>query len=330
MKGAGNASAFWSGRRVLVTGAGGFVGSHLTEELVARGARVTAAVRREPAHFLDGVRDRIELRSGDLEDAGFCAKLVHGHGTVLHLAAHVGGIAYNRLHHATLFVRNLQPLMNMLEAARGASVERFLVTSSACIYRRDCPIPTPESDGTQGSPEPTNAGYGWAKRMQEYLGAEYAREFSLPVAIARPFNAYGPRDDFRAETSHVIPALIRKVLEGEGPVEVWGSGRQSRGFLYVTDLVEGLLRTAERHVEAEPVNIGPVEETTIGDLVRTILEISGRQRDIVFDTSRPEGQPRRACDTTTMRRVLDWTPTTTLALGLRRTIEWYRDHPVSS
>jgi len=317
---------FWSGRRVLVTGAAGFVGSHVAEALVAEGALVRASVRRLPAPFLDAPADLVERAPGDLEDPAACARVVEGQDVVMHVAGHVGGIGYNRKHHATLFLRNLRPLMNLLEASRDAGVERFLVTSSACIYRRDCPIPTPEEDGTVGSPEPTNAGYGWSKRMQEYLGAEFSREFGLPVAIARPFNAYGPRDDFDPATSHVVPALIRKVLEGEGPITVWGSGRQSRAFLYVEDLARGLLRVTERYARADPVNLGPEEEVTIGDLVRLLVRIAGVDREVRFDAGRPEGQPRRACDTSKMKRVLDWTPEIGLQEGLRRTVAWYREH----
>ncbi|MGD8377320.1 MAG: NAD-dependent epimerase/dehydratase family protein [Acidobacteriota bacterium] len=321
---------FWKGRKVVVTGAGGFVGSHVVEALLGEGATVRASVRRLPAPFLSGLGDAIERMPGDLEDPGVCSRLVAGQQAVLHVAGHVGGIGYNRKHHATLFLRNLRPLMNLLEASRDAGAERFLVTSSACVYRRDAPIPTPEEDGTVGSPEPTNAGYGWSKRMQEYLGVEFAREFGLSVAIARPYNAYGPRDDFDPATSHVIPALIRKVLEAEGPITVWGSGRQSRSFLYVKDLARGLLRVAERYAEADPVNLGPEEEITIGDLVRLLARIAGVDREIRFDEGRPEGQPRRACDTRKMKQVLGWAPEVSLEAGLRETVAWYREQRLAS
>jgi GDP-L-fucose synthase len=243
---------------------------------------------------------------------------------VLHQAAHVGGVEYNRTRHATLFLRNMRPFENVLEAASAEGVDRLLVTSSACVYPRECTFPLAERDGTTGEPEATNAGYGWAKRMQEYLGAAFRREHGLPIAIARPFNAYGPRDDFRPERSHVIPALIRRACEGEDPFVVWGSGNQTRTFLFVEDFALGLLLVAEKHPVPEPINLGSREEISIRTLVDTVLRLAGRSPRIVFDPSRPEGQPRRSCDTRRMVEVLGWEPATPLEEGLRRTVAWYR------
>jgi GDP-L-fucose synthase len=307
----------------VVTGGSGFVGSHVVEMLVAEGARVSVPTRRQSSPFLAEVVGEITIQVGDLEDSGFCRAVVDGAQVVLHLAAQVGGIQYNRVHHASLFHANLLPFLNTLDAARRGGVGRFLVTSSACVYPRDARVPTPEEDGIVDAPEPTNAGYGWSKRMEEYLGAESMAEFGMKVAIARPYNAYGPRDDFAPDTSHVIPGLIRKVLSGQDPLVVWGSGRQTRTFLYVEDLARGILRTAELYAEGSPVNIGTEQETSIRELVEHLLAITGRTPELVYDTSQPEGQPRRRCDTTKMREVLGWSPTTGLEDGLTATIDWF-------
>jgi len=304
------------------------VGSHLVERLASEGAEVTVPSRRSRPPFLMAVLPRIRLLTGDLEDRSFCREVLAGQQVVMHLAAHVGGIDYNRRHHASLFHRNMLPLLNVLEIARHARVERFLVTSSACVYPRDSRIPTSEEEGARGEPEPTNGGYGWAKRMQEYLGAAVMQEFGLPVAIARPYNAYGPRDDFAPETSHVIPALIGRVLSGEDPLVVWGSGEQTRTFLYVKDFVHGLMLCVEKYARGIPVNIGSSTEISIRRLVGLILEVSGRRPEVRFDPSRPEGQPRRCCDVSRMKEVLNWEPGTELEKGLQETIRWYRNSQV--
>jgi GDP-L-fucose synthase len=307
---------------VLVTGGAGFIGSHATELLLREGAKVTVASRRASPPFLRPVLADVDLRIGDLDEPSFCREVVARQEIVLHLAGHVGGLDYNRSRHAELFTRNLGPFLNVLDAARAAGVDRLLVTSSACVYPRDCSNPIPEREGTHREPEPTNAGYGWAKRMQEYLGAAWMRETGVPVAIARPFNAYGPRDDFRPERSHVIPSLLRRALAGEDPFVVWGSGEQTRSFLYVKDFARGLLLIAERHPAGEALNLGGSEEVSIRTLVEHVLEATGRSPRVTFDTSRPEGQPRRSCDTARMRAVLAWEPETPLAQGLRETVAW--------
>jgi GDP-L-fucose synthase len=184
--------------------------------------------------------------------------------------------------------------------------------------------PAPESEGFVDDPEETNLGYGWAKRFLEIQARCYAQQFPIKIALARPYNSYGPRDDFAPETSHVIPALIRKVLEGPGPIEVWGDGSQTRSFLYVSDFVEGLLRVMERHPACEPINIGSEEEIRVGDLVQLIIDLCGSRFEVRFDPSRPSGQPRRIGDYTRARRLLGFEARVPLATGLAKTIEWYR------
>jgi GDP-L-fucose synthase len=230
-----------------------------------------------------------------------------------------------------MFMDNMALFFSSLRAAASAGVERYLVTSSACVYPRHCTVPTPESEGFRDEPEPTNAGYGWAKRMEEFLGESAREEYGLSVSIARPYNAYGPRDDFEPETSHVLPALIRKAVEAPGDTfPVWGDGSHSRGFLYVDDFARGLLEVAARYPQADPVNIGADGETTIRQAAELIAEYvgaaKGKSLRPVFDPAGITGQPRRACDTTKAMAVLGYRANIPLAEGLRRTINWYLTH----
>ncbi|HVA67206.1 MAG TPA: NAD-dependent epimerase/dehydratase family protein [Elusimicrobiota bacterium] len=317
--------SFWRGTPVLVTGGAGFVGSHLVEQLAALGARVRVPHRPgDSLDFLGAVRARIDLVQGDLKDLEFCRKAARGQKTVMNLAAVVGGIEYNIAHPASIFRDNLGIFMNVLEAARLEKVERFLTVSSACVYPRFCSLPTPEEEGFKDVPEPTNQGYGWAKRMEEFLSAGYAQEFGMKIAVARPYNAYGPRDNFDPKSSHVIAALVRRVVEGENPLKVWGNGDNSRSFLYVKDFARGLILTAEKYPEADAVNLGAGEEIRIGDLVRLICRLAGAAPKIVFDSSMPTGQPRRRCDTQKAERVLGFKAEYSLEQGLKETIAWRR------
>jgi GDP-L-fucose synthase len=243
---------------------------------------------------------------------------------VMNIAARVGGIEYNRTHQATMMRDNLLIGSVMLEAARRADVERFLVVSSACVYPRECSVPTPESEGFLSEPESTNGGYGWAKRMAEKLGMYYAEEYGMKVGIVRPYNCYGPRDHFDPEISHVIPALIKRVLDGENPIKVWGSGRQTRAFLYVEDMAEGVIQAIERHPIPDPVNLGTDEEVSIQELISKILKIAGVKARVTFDTSKPDGSPRRNSDNTLAKKKIGFEPKTTLDYGLMKTIEWYK------
>jgi dTDP-4-amino-4,6-dideoxygalactose transaminase/nucleoside-diphosphate-sugar epimerase len=316
---------FWKGKKVLVTGAGGFIGSYVSEILVDKGAEVFALLKSEGSNhsFLKNIKHKINIVYGDLKNFERCNELVKNKDIVLQLAAKVGGVGFNSLHPAYLYRENTQGFMNILEASRLENVERFLTVSSACVYPRECTIPTPEEEGFKELPEITNEGYGLAKRMQEKLSMYYAKEYGMKIAIARPYNAYGPRDDFNSETSHVIPALIKRVLDGENPFIIWGSGEQSRAFLYAKDFAEGILEVCEKYPNADPVNIGANEEIKIKDLVKLILEITGKNPKIKFDTTKPEGQPRRNCDTAKCEKLINWKSKTSLREGLENTINWY-------
>jgi GDP-L-fucose synthase len=318
---------FWNNKHVLITGGAGFVGSHVVELLLEDGARVRVVdnLSNGTLENLNKVKDRVEFIHGNLENLDDCKKSTKGMDVVLNLAAKVGGIKYNVEHPGTMFRDNVIINTNMLEAARINTVERFLVISSACVYTRYCKIPTPESEGFVGTPEPTNFGYGWAKRMAEIQADAYCREFNMKIAIARPYNAYGPRDHFDPEKSHVIPALIKRIFDGENPLTVWGNGEESRAFIYVRDLARGMLDLIEKHPEPDPVNIGTDEEMKIKELVKLLVGLSGTNPQISFDTSKPAGQPRRNCDTTRAKEKIGFVAKTKLEDGLRNTIEWYKE-----
>lgn len=319
--------SFWNGKRILVTGGSGFIGSHLVERLLTAGATVRVCGRSQAklARFLGQLATDVEFLEGDLADMTFTERACHGQDAVFHLAANVAGVGYNSTHPGSILFDNATIGLNILEAATRQGVERIGLTSSACIYRRHAGVPTPETEGFIDDPEPSNLGYGWAKRFLEVQARCYVEQYPIKVALPRPYNAYGPRDDFEWETSHVIPALIRKVIEGQNPIPVWGDGSQTRSFLYVSDFVQGLMLTLEHHAECDPINIGSDEEVTIANLIRLIIKLTGSEADIEFDLSKPGGQPRRIGDYAKAQKLLGFKAKVPLAEGLKRTIEWYQE-----
>ena len=319
---------FWLNKKVLVTGGTGFIGSHVVENLVKKGASVSVMDNMQNGKIknIRYLKDKIKFIKGDCTNPDDALKACRNQEVVMNLAARVGGIEYNRTHQATMLRDNLLIGTIMIEAARKVEAERFLVVSSACVYPRECSVPTPESEGFLDEPEPTNGGYGWAKRMAEKLGMYYAQEFGMKVGIVRPYNCYGPRDHFDPETSHVIPALIRRVLDGENPVKVWGSGNQTRAFLYVEDLAEGMIRSIEKYPVPDPINLGTDKEISIIDLIKKIVEISGLNPKIEFDTTKPDGSPRRNSDNKKAKEKVGFTPKVKLAEGLKKTISWYKQY----
>ncbi len=262
----------------------------------------------------------------DLHDQRQANYVCRDQDVVINLAATVGGVHYNSAHPASLFDSNMRPALNLMRAAQNANVGRYVVVSSACVYRRNCSIPTPEREGFEGRPEATNKGYGWAKRMQEYLGKAYAEEFGMSVAIARPYNAYGPGDNFDPARSHVIASLVKRFCDAkEGDIiDVWGDGTATRSFLYVDDFARGVLEVAEKYAVGDPVNIGADEEISIKDLAEMIAELTQSTNRFYFDPAKPSGQPRRRCDTNKAREEIGFEARVPLREGLTKTIEWYR------
>ena len=323
---------FWTNTRVAVTGGGGFVGSHLVELLVGQGARVTALdhLGATQRRNLDAVWSQVRFDDVDLMQPAASRRVLDGHAVVLHLAANVAGVRFNQAHPATMLRDNTQLALNVLEAARDAGAERVLMVSSACVYPRFCTIPTPETEGFRDHPEPTNFGYGWAKRFSELLAQTYAEEFKMRIAVARPYNAYGPRDHFESPDAHVIASLIRRLMDGENPLTVWGDGTVSRSFVYVTDLARGLLELIEKYPQPDPINLGTDEEITIRNLAELIVRRSGKRVELQFDPSMPSGQPRRQCDTAKAKALIGYTARVSLEEGLTNTLAWYEQHCLAS
>lgn len=318
--------AFWGNKKVLVTGGAGFVGSHLTERLVQEGAKVRV-IDNLANGSLDNLKSclkKIDFIKKDLLCLSNCRKATKGRDIVMHLAAKVGGVGFNIEHQGTMFTANVLMNTNMMEAARLEGVKGYLCVSSACVYPRYCTIPTPEEEGFKDEPEPTNLGYGWSKRIAEIQARVYQQEFHMPIVVVRPYNTYGPRDHFELDKAHVIPALINKVISGQDPLIVWGDGEQTRAFVYVSDVVNGMMLAIEKQAYGEVFNIGTEEEIKIKDLVALIIKIFDSSIEIKFDLKHLGGQPRRNADIAKAKKLLGYSPQVTLEEGLRETINWYK------
>jgi GDP-L-fucose synthase len=309
---AGSGPAFWAKRRVLVTGGNGFLGSRVVARLRERGATNVIVPRSH---------------SMNLVDRENCRKAVNGADVVIHLAARVGGIGFNRENPGTLFFDNLMMGAQLMEEARLQGVEKFVAVGTVCAYPKFTPVPFREEDLWSGYPEETNAPYGLAKKMLLVQSQAYRQQFGFNSIYLLPVNLYGPNDNFDPRSSHVIPALIRKIWEAkqsDAPfVEVWGDGSPSREFLYVDDAAEGIVLASERYTGADPVNIGAGMEITIKELVNVLREFIGYAGEIRWDTSKPNGQPRRSLNVDRAQREFGFKASTDFRTGLRRTIDWW-------
>jgi nucleoside-diphosphate-sugar epimerase len=319
---------FWKGKRVLVGGGCGFLGSYLVPQLVEAGAHVAVVDNLDNGYVdnLKSVADQVEFIQADLRDIGLCDRVTRNKDTVLNLAAKAFGMEYSRAHNGEMLVYNLLATLTPLEAARQNGVERYLIVSSSCVYPDDAPIPTPELPVFTGMPESVNEGYGWAKRIQELAGEYYARDYGMKVSVVRPFNPYGGHYRWGSEEkAHVVPALVKRVMDGEDPLRVWGSGKQRRTLLHASDATRLIMKVVEKGVVATPMNIGYDDDITIADLVNLICEVSGKHPKIEFDTSKPEGRFRKCADATRLRNVTDgYVPRVSLREGIAEMIEWYR------
>jgi GDP-L-fucose synthase len=300
--------------RVVVTGGGGFLGSRVVARLRERGARDVFIPRS---------------REIDLTDRDACRRAVQGADTVIHLAARVGGIGFNRDNPATLFFDNLMMGAQVMEEARLNRVQKFVAVGTVCAYPKFTPVPFSEDDLWNGYPEETNAPYGLAKKMLLVQAQAYRQQYGFNAIYLLPVNLYGPGDNFDPRSSHVIPALIRKIWSahesGQKSVEVWGDGSASREFLYVDDAAEAIVLATERYDGAEPVNIGSGREIAIKELVGLLCEIIGYCGRIAWDTSKPNGQPRRRLDVSRAEREFGFRARTDFEAGLRKTVEWWSE-----
>ncbi len=306
-----------AGKRIVVTGGAGFLGQAVCERLRALGAGEVLVPRR--AQFDLTTETAVERLYGEMRPQ-----------VVMHLAAEVGGIGANMANPGRYFFANMAMALHLIEGARRHGVERFVQTGTICAYPKFTPVPFREEDLWNGYPEETNAPYGVAKKAALVMLDAYRRQYGLRSAFLLPVNLYGPRDNFDLQTSHVIPALIRKCVEaqraGARHITCWGTGAASREFLYVDDAADGLVRAAEVLDDPEPVNLGTGMEITIRDLVTLIARLCGFTGEIRWDASKPDGQPRRCLDTRRATERLGWRAKVGFEEGLHRTIEWYRSH----
>ncbi|WP_292490777.1 GDP-L-fucose synthase [Methanoculleus sp. 10] len=307
---------FGDGMEVLVTGGAGFLGSSLVRTLERHG--FTKESIRVP-----------RSRDLDLRRWEDCVTAVQDVDLVIHLAAKVGGIGYNMANPGSLFYDNAILGVQLMEAARQAGVAKFVAVGTICAYPKFTPVPFREEDLWEGYPEETNAPYGLAKKMLLVQAQAYRQQYGFNAIYLLPVNLYGPGDNFDPASSHVIPALIKKFVEavetGAESVEVWGTGAASREFLYVDDAAEGIALAAERYDRPDPVNLGAGFEITIRDLATLIADLTGFTGEIVWDTAKPDGQPRRCLDVSRAEREFGFRAKTGFEDGLRTTIEWYRN-----
>lgn len=307
-------SNFWQGKKILVTGAHGFVGKHLVSQLKAFGpASISTPSSKEY----------------DLREKSNCAKVVKDIDLVIHLAANVGGIGYNQEYPGTLFYDNLLMGVHLMEESRKAGVEKFVAVGTICAYPKFAPIPFKEDDLWNGYPEETNAPYGLAKKMMLVQGQAYRKQYGFNSIYLLPVNMYGPDDNFNPDSSHVIPALIRRFIEAKeskaATVTVWGTGTPTREFLYVDDAARGILLAAEHYNEGDPVNLGSSFEISIADLTKVIAKVVGYKGKIVFDADKPDGQPRRKLDVSRAREKFGFESQVSFEDGLKNTVEWYQN-----
>jgi len=307
-----------AGRKVIVTGGSGFLGSHVVEEL-SRGRGADVVVPRRQDY--------------DLVQPGAAQRLLADHrpDVVIHLAARVGGIGANRENPGLYFYDNLMMGVQLIEECRRQKVGKIVSVGTICSYPKHTPVPFREEDLWIGYPEETNAPYGLAKKMLLVQGQAYRQQYGMNAVHLLPVNLYGPGDNFDPASSHVIPALIRKVKEaqdaGRDAIEVWGTGTASREFLYVEDAARAVVLATERYDGPDPVNIGAGFEIKIRDLALLIARLMGYAGTIRWDASKPDGQPRRCLDTSRAERLFGFRAQTRFEEGLQRTIEWYRQRP---
>lgn len=305
---------YWGGRRVLVTGGAGFLGSHVKQLLSESGCEDIFTPRSSEYDLVKAgdVRRLLKESSPDL---------------VIHLAARVGGIGANMDNPATLFYDNLLMGAHMMHESYSVGVEKFVCTATICSYPKHTPVPFREEDLWNGYPEETNAPYGLAKKMLLVQSQAYRKQYGFNSVCLLPVNLYGPGDNFDPQKSHVIPALIKKCVdakeEGKDTVTAWGSGDATREFLYVGDCAKAIMLACERYDSSEPVNVGSGQEMSIRELAEKIRQATGFSGEIVWDTSRPDGQPRRCLDTSRAKQCFGFEAETTFDAGLKETVDWY-------
>ena len=314
-------STYWHNKKVIVTGGSGFLGSFVIEKLKQCGATDIAIPRIQSYNLVDP-NDIRRLYADTLKDVD--PKNV----IVIHLAAHVGGIGANREHPAEFFYENLMMGVELMHQAYKNEVGKFVAIGTVCAYPKFTPVPFKEDDLWMGYPEETNAPYGLAKKMMLVQAQAYRQQYGFNAIFLLPVNLYGPRDNFNLQSSHVIPALIRKAVEagerGEKELPVWGDGSPTREFLYVEDAADAIVAAAEKYNGDQPVNLGSGYEISIKDLSEMIVKMTGFNGRLTWQTDKPNGQPRRGLDVSRAKEYFGWSAQVPFEEGMRRTIEWFK------
>ncbi|MCI0552074.1 MAG: GDP-L-fucose synthase [Anaerolineae bacterium] len=314
---------FWENKRVIVTGGGGFLGSFVIEKLKARGANDIFIPRKKDYNLTD--REALTRLYNDALKG-----IEPGNVIVIHLAANVGGIGANREHPAEFFYDNLIMGVELMHQGYQRGVGKFVAIGTVCAYPKFTPVPFKEDDLWIGYPEETNAPYGLAKKMMLVQSQSYRQQYGFNSIFLLPVNLYGPRDNFDLQSSHVIPALIRKAVEaqtrGEKELPVWGDGSPTREFLYVEDAADAIVTAAEKYDGDQPVNLGSGYEISIKDLSEMIVKMTGFEGKLVWQTDKPNGQPRRGLDVSRAKEYFGWSAQVPFDEGMRRTIEWFKEN----
>lgn len=317
---------YWMNKRVIVTGGAGFLGSFVVEKLQQRGAAEIIVPRIEQYNLVENSEIK-RLFDQALGSTPGSSAPSSRETIIIHLAALAGGIGANRARPADFFYINLMMGVQLMHAAWQRGVEKFVAIGTICAYPKFTPLPFKEENLWDGYPEETNAPYGLAKKMLLVQAQAYREQYGFNAIYLLPVNLYGPRDNFNLETSHVIPALIRKCLEAKArndrQVILWGDGSPTREFLYVEDCAEGILLAAERYNGSEPVNLGSGNEISVKNLANLVARLTGFEGELVWDTSKPNGQPRRALDVSRAEQSFGFKAQVPFEEGLRRTIAWY-------
>ena len=325
--------SFWMEKRVIVTGGAGFLGNFVVEKLKHRGAKEIIVPRIEEFDLTEiesihRLFDDLEITKTSLPNSEISDS--QSNVIIIHLAALVGGIEANRKRPADYFYANLMMGTQLMHEAWQRKVDKFVAIGTICAYPKFTPLPFKEENLWDGYPEETNAPYGLAKKMLLVQAQAYREQYDFNAVYLLPVNLYGPGDNFDLQTSHVIPALIRKCVEAQERAEeqiiVWGDGSPTREFLFVEDAAEGILLAVEHYDKSEPVNLGSGREISIKELVQVISRLTGFTGELVWDTSKPNGQPRRVLDTTRAEEYFGFRAHTNFEDGLRQTIEWYREN----
>lgn len=307
-------SSDFTKKKFVVTGGAGFLGSEVVKQLQKAGVSKNNIFIPRSKEY-------------DLTTQSDCERVVAQGDIIIHLAANVGGIGYNQKFPGKLFYDNAAMSMHMLEAARQAGIEKFVSIGTVCAYPKFTPAPFKEESLWDGYPEETNAPYGIAKKVLLVQGQAYRAQYGMNIIYLLPVNLYGPNDNFNPQSSHVIPALIRKFVDGVGnntkTITVWGTGQATREFLFVSDAAKGIVLAAQNYNKADPVNLGSGMEISIYDLAYLIAELVGYKGKIIFNASKPDGQPRRLLDTTKAQTEFGFTAKTNFKKGLAKTIDWY-------